>query len=92
LTLPIPTPAPTPASAALPVVRLAQLSAEQRRELPPLVVGGSVWSDSAASRFVLIDGQLLHEGDRIAPGLVLERIAPKSAWLLWRDRRIELTF
>jgi general secretion pathway protein B len=73
-------------------VRLAQLPAEQRRELPPLAVGGSVWSDNASSRFVLLDGQLLHEGDSIAPGLVLERIAPRSAWLRWRGQRIELAF
>ncbi len=74
-------PAPTP---------LASLSADQRRELPPLVVGGSIWSDSVAQRFVIVNGQVVHEGEAAAPGVVLERITPKSAVVRWRDLRIEL--
>jgi general secretion pathway protein B len=88
--VPVAPPTATAPPAGPRVVRLAQLPAEQRRELPSLTVGGSVWSDSAASRFVILDGQLLREGDPVAPGLVLERIAPKLAWLRWRDLRIEL--
>jgi len=57
-----------------------------------LNVGGSISSEAAAARFVIIDGQVLREGDVVAPGLVLERIAPKSAWLRWRNTRIELVF
>lgn len=39
----------------------------------------------------MLDGQVLREGDSVAPGLVLERIAQKSAILRWREqRRIEL--
>ena len=78
-------PAPPPAS-----VPLQQLAGELRRQLPPLVVGGSVWSDSAASRFVILDGQVTREGDSVAPGLVLERIQPKAAVLRWRDMRVEI--
>ena len=70
---------------------LSQLSPEQRRELPPLLVGGSVWSDNAASRFVILDGQVVHEGDTLAAGLVLERLLPKSAVLRWRDTRLEIS-
>ena len=69
---------------------LPQLAPHLRRELPRLVVGGSVWSSSAASRFVILDGQLLHEGDTVATGLVLESIQPKSAVLRWRELRLEL--
>ena len=86
-----------PASAVRPVpvpvprtVPLQQLASELRRELPPLVVGGSVWSDSAASRFVILDGQVTREGDSVAPGLVLERIQPKAVVLRWRDMRVEI--
>jgi general secretion pathway protein B len=99
---PVP-PAPVPAAKAPPVaaptkvaaepeptlLALAQLSAEQRRELPPLVLGGSIWSTSAASRFVIFNGQLVHEGESAAPGVTVERIAPKAAWLRWRELRIE---
>ena len=91
-----PVAAAVPASAALPMpvpksVPLQQLASDLRRELPPLVVGGSVWSDSAASRFVILDGQVLREGESVAPGLVLERIQPKAVVLRWRDMRVEIT-
>ena len=70
---------------------MQQLASDLRRELPPLVVGGSVWSDSAASRFVILDGQVLREGESVAPGLVLERIQPKAVVLRWREMRVEIT-
>ena len=85
--------APASAAFAAPVPRtvlLQQMTSDSRRELPPLVVGGSVWSDSAASRFVILDGQVLREGETVAPGLVLERIQPKSVLLRWRDMRLEI--
>lgn len=86
--------APTASAAALAAapkaLPLQQLGAEQRRELPRLAVGGSVWSDSAASRFVILDGQVMREGDSVAPGLVLESIQPKAAILRWRELRLEL--
>lgn len=83
----VPKPAAVPAVRALP---LASLAPDERRQLPPLVQGGSVWSDSAASRFVILDGQVLREGDLVAPGVVLERIERKAAVLRWKDQRIEV--
>jgi general secretion pathway protein B len=71
-------------------VPLAALSPEQQRELPPLAIGGWVWSESAAQRFVVINGALLHEGEAAAAGLTLERIGPRSLTLRWRDGRIEV--
>jgi general secretion pathway protein B len=71
-------------------VSLAQLSPEVRRELPPLALGGAIWSDNVASRFVIVNGQVLREGDAAAPGVVLERIGPKAVYLRWRDWRIEI--
>lgn len=85
--------APPPAAvreAAAPVVKLAELPADQRREWPNLTLGGSVWSESAANRFVIVNGLLLHEGELVAPGLVVERIGPKAVVLRWRDRRVEV--
>jgi general secretion pathway protein B len=58
--------------------------------MPPMNVGGSIFSDSAASRFVIINGQVVREGETAAPGVVLERIGAKSAVLRWRDLRIEV--
>ena len=93
-----PTPAPTPASVPAPVlattapraVPLAQLAADQRRDLPPLVLGGSIWSESALGRFVIVNGQVVREGETAAPGVVLEQITPRSLLVRWRGLRIEL--
>jgi general secretion pathway protein B len=74
------------------VPKLAELPPELRSGLPPLAVSGSIWSDSPASRFVLINGQVVREGDMAAPGVVLERIGPRSAVLRWREQRFELPF
>ena len=91
-------PSPAAAAVALPsastpaprVVRLADLSAEQRRELPPLDMGGSVWSESSLSRFVIINGQVVREGDTAALGVTVDRIGPKAVWLRWRELRLEV--
>jgi general secretion pathway protein B len=69
---------------------LAALSPELRREWPPLNIGGSVWSDQPASRFVLVNGQVVREGETMAPGLVLERIAPKAGLVRWRGMVVEV--
>jgi len=85
--------APPPAAAreaSPPVVKLAELPPDQRRQWPNLVMGGSVWSESAANRFVIVNGLLLHEGEAVAPGIVVERIGPKAVVLRWRDRRVEV--
>ena len=71
---------PPPATPApQPVLRLADLPEAQRRELPPMVVSGAVQSPDPASRMLILDGQVLREGDAPAPGLVLERIGPRAA-------------
>ena len=87
---------PPVAKAAAPVAAKAQpwgaLSAEQRREWPALAVGGSIDSDNASSRFVMINGQVVREGEAAAPGVTVERIGPKSAVLRFKDQRVELPF
>ena len=83
-------PAPLPAAAAPTATTLAALTPAQRRDWPTLVLGGSIWSDSALSRFVIVNGQVVREGEAAAPGVVVERIGPKAVWLRWRDLRVEL--
>ncbi len=85
-------PASQPVAASSRPLLLAALPPDQRRQLPPLVPGGSVWSDSAASRFVILDGQVLREGDTVTAGVVLERIERKTAVLRWKDQRVEVPF
>ena len=69
---------------------MADVPPDLRREMPPMTVGGSIYSDSPASRFVMVNGQVVREGEAAAPGVTLERIGPKSAVLRWRDMRIEV--
>lgn len=69
---------------------LAQLPLDLRQSLPPLAVGGSVYSDNAAARFVMINGQVLREGESPAAGVSVERIDPKAVILRWRGLRIEV--
>jgi general secretion pathway protein B len=70
---------PPAATAPQTLPRLADLPEAQRRELPPMVVSGAVQSPDPASRMLILDGQVLREGDAPAPGLVLERIGPRAA-------------
>lgn len=73
-------------------IPIDQLSAEQRRGLPQLSIGGAIYSDQPAARMLLVGGQLLHEGDTAAPGVTLERIGPRSAVLRWRELRYEVPY
>lgn len=97
---PSPAPAPTAAAPATPApaatvtqdptARLADLPEARRRELPPLAVSGAVQSPDPAARMLIIDGQVLREGDAAAPGLVLERITPRAAVFSQRGQRFEI--
>lgn len=86
--------APTPSapSAEGRVYATSELPEEIRRDLPKVVIGGSSYSGDAASRMVMVNGQVFHEGDRLAPGLVLERIRLKSAVLSFKGWRYEVVF
>ncbi len=81
------------ASAAPPawaIVALTDLSPQQRAEWPNLAIGGAIYTNGAAGRFLLINGQVVREGEAAAPGVTLERILPRKAILRWREMRGEL--
>jgi len=63
-----------------------------RRELPTLAFGGASYSKDPASRMVIFNGRIFHEGDTIAPQLVLDRIEPKSAVFSYKGYRYEVEF
>ncbi len=96
-----PKPAPATASAAAPapvlaataptrVASLAELPADARRGLPPLAFGGSIYSSTPANRLLIVNGQLMHEGDSLGPETTLEQIKPKAAVLNIRGQRFEI--
>ena len=69
---------------------LAELPPNTRSQLPVLVVGGSVYSPNAASRIVILNGQVFREGDQPVDGLTVEQIRLKSTVLAFRGLRFEL--
>lgn len=69
-----------------------ELPAHIQRELPQFTIGGSVYSEDPARRFVVINGSIVHEGDKPLPGLVLEQIKLKSAVLRYKDYRYEIGY
>lgn len=81
------------ASAPAPrIPRLAELPAALRAQLPALQINGSMYSPDPRVRSLIVNGQLLREGDELAPGLRLERIDARSAVLRWREQAFELPY
>jgi len=86
--------APAPASAAASTIpriaSLAELPPELRSGLPALAFGGSIYSGTPANRLLIVNGQLMHEGESLGPGVTLEQIKPKAAVLVIRGQRFEI--
>lgn len=89
-------PAPTavapprqPASAGA-VFAPEDLPASVRAELPSLHLAGITWSGNPRLRMAIVNGQVLHEGDAAAPGLVLAAIEPGRTVWTFRGYRVAL--
>ncbi len=79
--VPMPVPAPSAALASVEPARvqlLQDLPAAVRQQLPALAVSGASYSADPAYRMVIVNGQVLHEGDQAANGVLLEAIAPRQ--------------
>jgi general secretion pathway protein B len=93
-------PAPAPAQpvatvAAAPEESLPlmnQLPESQRAGLPQVTFGGYMYSKNPADRLLLIDKTLRHEGEEVAPGLVLERLLPRAAVMNYRGTRYRVPY
>lgn len=68
------------------------MPASVRQQLPSLGVSGSTYSSNPAHRLLIINNQVLREGDALAPGHVLEQIREKSALLNYQGTRYLLRF
>lgn len=71
---------------------MSELPDDVRRELPALSISGASYSASRASRMLIVNGQLYHEGDLIAPNLHLEQIRLKSAVLRYKNYRYSVGY
>ena len=89
---PASTPAPKVSAAAAAAPPLEELSAEQRRGLPAITVNGSIYADKADDRILIINGQVLHEGDLVAPDLTLITVGAKSAVLRFGQLRFTVRY
>jgi general secretion pathway protein B len=89
------TPPPTAAAPAAPAVArvptLAELPAELRAALPPLAISGAVYSPTPSARLLFIGGQVLKEGDAVAPGVVVEQIGASASLLSVRGQKFQVT-
>lgn len=70
--------APVQQKAAVP---LASLPPQFQKSVPPLAFSQHLYSSDPGQRWVRVNGRDAREGERIAPGLVLERIEPQQVVL-----------
>lgn len=70
----------------------ADLSAEQRAQLPQLNISGASYSENPAHRLLIVNGQIAQEGQEVAPGLVLEQIGLNEAVLSQRGLRFRIGY
>ena len=76
----------------VPPLSLQDLPPEIKSVLPALAFSGAIHSAQASARMLIVNGQLLHEGDAVAPGLVLLSIGPRSALLRYRETRFTVKY
>lgn len=87
-------PAPPPAAPAEEerLQTLRELPEAIQRAVPPLAFGGYMYSKNPADRLLLIDKTLRHEGEEVAPGLVLEKLLPKAAVMNYKGYRYRVPY
>jgi general secretion pathway protein B len=84
--------AAVPVTAGAPLPTYEQLPDDVRRRVPPVTVEGSAYSADAASRMLIVNGQVVREGDALANGLVLETIQLRSAVLRAGEVRYRISY
>jgi general secretion pathway protein B len=85
-------PPPKAEASAVRVPALGELPGELRQQVPPLVIGGSVYSPQASARMVIVNGQVFQEGGILAPELKLEQVRQKAAVFSIRGQLFEVPF
>lgn len=87
----------TPAAASAPAKEqplplLSQLPEELRKQVPALTSGGSMYSETPASRMLILNGQLLREGDLVGGVVLLEEIKLNGAVLSIKGQKFRISF
>lgn len=74
------------------MVNLRDLPEPIQRSIPPVTVGGYIYSKNPADRLLLVDKVLRHEGEEVAPGLLLEKLQPKEAVFNFKGYRYRIPY
>jgi general secretion pathway protein B len=82
---------PTPAAEET-VAGMRDLPEPIQRQIPAIAIGGYIYSKNPADRLLLIDKVLRHEGEELAPGLVLEKLQPKAAIFSFKGYRYRVPY
>jgi len=69
------------------IPRLAELPASLRQEIPQMTITVHAYSRTPKDRLVGVNDRLLHEGDALAAGLVLEKITPDGMIFSYKGTR-----
>jgi general secretion pathway protein B len=80
------------ASAAVRVPTANELPEDIQRGLPTLVVGGASYSQNPENRMLIVNGQVLREGDKVGPEVTLEQIRLKEAVLSTKGHRYRIAY
>ena len=88
---PAPAVPPTPAAEES-VPGMRDLPEPIQRQIPAIAIGGYIYSKNPADRLLLIDKVLRHEGEELAPGLVLEKSQPKAAIFSFKGYRYRVPY
>ncbi len=75
-----------------PVQLRSELPEPILRSIPAIAMGGYMYSKNPADRLLLIDKVLRHEGEEVAPGLVLEKLLPKAAVFTFKGYRYRVPY
>ncbi|WP_323143867.1 general secretion pathway protein GspB [Massilia phyllosphaerae] len=94
---PAPARAAAPAAVAAPAPEeslpfLQQLPESVQGGIPRVAFGGYMYSANPADRLLLVDKALRHEGEEVAPGLVLEKLLPRAAVMNYRGVRYRVAY
>ena len=69
---------------------LGELPEALRRQIPPLAISGSVYSENRAQRMLVVNNLVLFEGGAAAPEVNLEEIRAKSSVFSFRGTRFRV--
>lgn len=83
-----PPPIAAPAQKAA-IISLTELPLSVQQELPPMTIQLHAYSSKPTKRLVSINSRMLHEGESLAPGLLLEEITADGMILSYKGFRFQ---